>query len=242
MVWVSLYETTARGRIAAITRGAVDRSKPTTTESDYGFNIKDHPRPKQPYYEVRHEYLTQGDILRDLPFAQLGPSIIVVDSPPEGEPIPEGTLPVLSYVAYSPFGIVLSDTCDFRHPPADAISIEPKDYFHKRKSIYHSGYVRVAPIFPLDYWRDLPEHGEALDEFKTLDNYRKLMYLPAHDGDLPAAAIGFHMADSIHIDLLLTLERVTQLTRVARQQLNFKIVWFDTGFGVPRDDFNPDLT
>ncbi len=204
-------------------------------------DYKEHPRPDEPYYEVRHNYLTQGDILREVPWAQLGPSIVVVDPTPEGEPVPEGTLPVLSYVAFSPFGMVLSDTCDFRHPPAKAIDAKPKE-FDKPGAVYHSGYLRVAPIFPLDYWEQLPKDKAVLDEFRQFDQFRKLMYLPGLDSaGLPESAVGLHMADSLHIDLVLRLDRVTQLKYVARQQLNFKLVRFDTGFWVPRHQFEPDL-
>jgi hypothetical protein len=202
----------------------------------------DFPRPKEQYYEVRHDFLSQGDILRDVPFAQLGPSINVLESVPDGLPIPDGTVPAMTFVAHSAFGIVLSNTCDFRHAGASTIRIEPKDYFHAPKSIYESGYVRVAPIFPLDHWHQIPRDESKRDTLRDFDLFRKLMYLPElRSAGLPESAVGIHMADSLHIDLLLGLERVTQLTRIARQQLNFKLVWFDTGFGLPRDQFNPDL-
>ena len=205
-------------------------------------NYTDFPRPKDHYYEVRHDFLTQGDILRDVPFAQLGPSINVLDSVPDGLPIPDGTVPAISFVAHSPFGMILSDTCDFRHAAAKNIRVEPKDYFHAPKSVYESGYVRVAPIFPLDSWEMLPKDQTERNKFRDFDLYRKLMYLPELTSvGLPESAVGLHMADSLHIDLLLGLERVTQVTRPARQQLNFKLVWVDTGFGVPRDQFDPDL-
>jgi hypothetical protein len=201
---------------------------------------RDFPRPQQDYFEDRHDFLTQGDIVGNMPWSQLGPTIVAVDPPPDGLPVPEGHIPALVYVSISRFGMILSDTCDFRHPAASEIRRRPLDF--PPGSVYHSGYVRVAPVLPLDSFEYVPRDERGRQNLRELDHIRKLMYLPPMPAnDMPEAAVAMHMADSLHIDLLLSLPRVTQLTFVARQQLNHKLVRFDTGFRVPYDQFEPDL-
>jgi hypothetical protein len=53
--------------------------------------------------------------------------------------------------------------------------------------------------------------------------------------------VAIHMTDLGSLDLVRGLERVSQLTRIGRQQLNRKLVYCDTGFQIPFDEFEPDL-
>jgi hypothetical protein len=201
---------------------------------------RDYPRPQGNYYENRHDFLTQGDIIGDVPWSQLGPSIIAVDPPPEGLPVPEGQIPALVYVSISRFAMVLSDTCDFRHPAASDIRRRPMDF--PPGTVYHSGFVRVAPVLPLDEFAYVPKDEHGRRDLREWDHIRKIMYLPPLlDTEMADVAVALHMGDSLHIDLLLGLPRISQLTYVARQQLNHKLVRFDTGFRVPYDQFEPDL-
>jgi hypothetical protein len=207
---------------------------------------QDYPRPDaEPYYEDRHRFVTQGDIYRDVPWAQLGPTMLVVDPAPEGLAIPEGHIPMVSLVAISNFGVVLSDTCDFRHPRAQDIDANPEE-FADFGSIYHSSFVRVAPIFAPKDFPDVDDAAGYWEEVRRFDHVRRLMYLPALTSKLglevmPISAIALHMSDSLHLQVIEGLSRVTQLTRTARQQLNRKIVLADTGFRTKYADFNPDL-
>ncbi len=59
---------------------------------------------------------------------------------------------------------------------------------------------------------------------------------------IPESVVALHMTDLTSLDLVRRLERVTQLTQVARKQLDFKLTYFDTGFQVPLDEFIPDLS
>jgi hypothetical protein len=72
------------------------------------------------------------------------------------------------------------------------------------------------------------------------------MYLPrfhtADGGDVfDEGVVAIDRADLLHLDLVRRLERVTQLTLIARQQLNRKLVFADTGFHNPFEAFTPDL-
>ena len=40
------------------------------------------PRPTSPYYEVRSEYLSQGDLLEEVPFGVIGPQLLYLQDLP----------------------------------------------------------------------------------------------------------------------------------------------------------------
>jgi hypothetical protein len=201
-----------------------------------------YPRPDEPYYEERHPHLTQGDIVAGLLWAQTGPEIIVVDPQPDGVDVPEGSVPIISFAHRSPLGIVLSDTCDFRHPSAAEIQRMVPGPFGPR-TVYHSGFVRVAPIVPLaDIGTTTPTR---LADIRAFDYVRKIMYLPAYAGSALGAfeesAVLLDRADLANLDYIRRLKRVTQLTLAGRQQLNRKLVYADTGYHVEYCRFSPDL-
>jgi len=207
-----------------------------------------YPRPQGPYYEFRHEWLTQGDIFKDVPVSQLGPELLKLENPPESaEPIPEGLMPVLAYVWTTGFGMLLSNTCDFRHPRARDIDQQPLEYPNP-DDVYHNGFVRVAPIFPLKDCPWIPNDVDIHIRIRAFDHYRRFMYLPAmartselEDEPLPEAVVALQMADLLHLDLIRQLPKITQLKRVARQQLNRKLVLLDTGAPTRHEDFDPDM-
>lgn len=206
---------------------------------------EEYPRPQGNYYETRHEFLTQGDIYSDVPWSLLGPTITVIDPPPEGLPVPPGHLPALSYIWPHKFGIILSDTCDFRHPRAqDIVKDRPK--YRTPDSVYHSGFLRVAPIYSLAEYTGLPAGTGVPARIRTYDHFRRLMYLPTLRDLLgaeviPESLIAFNQADLLSLDLLRRLNRLTQLTLLGRQQMNRKLVYADTGYQVAYDRFGPDL-
>lgn len=203
------------------------------------------PRPQKTYYESRHEFLTQGDILVDVPWSQLGPELFLLAPAPEWLPLPAGAEPIATYVWTSGFGMILSDTCDFRHPKAQDIALHP-DHFERPDSVYHSGFLRVAPIYPLATFPGLPDDQGLRERLRQYDHFRKLMYLPPltlpNGSEVFAEAlVVINQADLLHLDLVGRLERVTQLSLVGRQQLNRKLVYADTGFQIPFEKFSPDL-
>jgi len=206
---------------------------------------KDYPRPRNDYYELRHEFLTQGDILRDVPWSLLGPTINIVEPPPEGLPVPAGYLPALIYLWPHKFGIILSDTCDFRHPRAQDIPRDPGSY-RSPDSVYHSGFLRVAPIFPLPEYPGLAVDEALRQRIREYDHFRRLMYLPPIkdlEGKevMPEGLVAINQADLLSLDIVRRLDRLAQLTLVGRQQLNRKLVYADTGYQVAYDRFTPDL-
>lgn len=203
------------------------------------------PRPNGAYYERRHNFITQGDIFVDTPWSQLGPTLILIDPPPEELPVPEGLVPFLQYGWTSGFGMVVSNTCDFRHPKASDIEADPQNYAAPG-AVYHSGYVRVAPIFPLSTYDQLRSDEGIREALRRFDNVRRLFYLPqfpsgnGHPG-LPESVAALHMTDLVNIDVLSRLSRTTQLSYLARQQLARKLVRFDTGYQLPYTSFDPDV-
>jgi hypothetical protein len=206
-----------------------------------GEDYQQYPRPGDNYFEERHRYLTQGDIVADLLWGQIGPEVRVVQSVPEGVAVPEGTIPILTFAHFSRFGIILSDTCDFRHPSATEIDQMQPGPFGPR-TVYHSGFVRVAPIKPLN---ELGLMEEVVTRIRTYDHFRKLMYLPAFSGGAAAfleSVIMLDRADLMNLDYISRLTRVTQLTLAGRKQLNRKLVYADTGYHVSHERFNPSLS
>jgi len=209
-----------------------------------------YSRPTASYFEIRHEWLTQGDVFSDVPISQLGPELLKLDPPPElAEPIPEGMLAVVALVWTTGFGMLLSNTCDFRHPRARDIDRLPLQYPNP-DDVYHNGFVRVAPILPLSDCPLIPDDLAVRQRLTRFDHFRRFMYLPAvvrTGGDgashevMPESVVALQMADLLHIDLIRSLPKLTQLTKVARQQLNRKLVLHDTGAQSLTTDFEPDM-
>jgi len=206
---------------------------------------QDYPRPQDEYYDLRHEYVTQGDIYRDVPWSQLGPTIVLVDPPPEWRPIPDGQAPALAFVSISPLAMVLSHTCDFRLPSAQDIDEHPENY-SEPNSVYRSGFIRVAPILALDEALRTKATTTVKGEIRIYDHYQRLMYLPPLEIEgrllIPESAVVLNMGDLLHLDLLKTDQRVAQLTYAARQQLARKLVLLDTGHDTLSDEYDPDLS
>jgi hypothetical protein len=209
--------------------------------------FENYPRPTKPYYEFRHDWLTQGDVFKDVPISQLGPELLALDPPESAAPLPKGLLPVLTFVWTTGLGMLLSNTCDFRHPRARDIDRRPLEY-PDPDDVYHNGFIRVAPIFPLTDCPWIPKDEDIYARIRTFDHYRRFMYLPAlenegrESGDgLPESVVALQMADLLHLDLIRSLAKVTQLTKVARQQLNRKLVLLDTGAPTNYKDFDPDM-
>lgn len=206
---------------------------------------EEYPRPDGNYYEYRHEFLTQGDVYRDVPWSQLGPTLTIVDPTPEGLPVPAGHLPALTYVWPFSFGMILSDTCDFRHPRAQDVTVNRANY-RDPDSVYHSGFLRVAPVIPLSEYEGLPPGASVRERIRLFDHFRRLIYLPpmvSADGlvVMPESVVAVHMADLLHLDLVRSLARLSQLTLLGRQQLARKLVYAETGYQVAYDRFSPDL-
>lgn len=203
------------------------------------------PRPEASYYEVRHEYVSQGDIFVDVPWSLMGPTILLIDPPPAALPVPPGHLPIVQYLSSYDLGMVVSDTCDFRHPTARDLDADPQRYAAPG-AIYHSGYVRVAPVMAFEDYQDLPNDAGVRDRIRRYDHFRRLFYLPPGKApgstvDIPEAVALLHMTDLVSIDTLRSLERATQLTEVARKQLARKLVYFDTGRHIDHSTFTVDL-
>lgn len=202
-------------------------------------------RPAEPYYEYRHDFLTQGDVFLDVPISQLGPELLKLEVPQEFEPIPEGVMPTLTYVWTTGYGMLLSNTCHFRKPRAEDI-LRDRAAYAEPGSVYHNGFLRVAPIFPLEDCPFIPRDEKVRGLLRARDHYHRFLYLPeiidGNEGShMPESVVALHMADLISLDLLRALPKVCQLTRVARQWLNYKLVYFDTGAISDYREFTPDM-
>jgi hypothetical protein len=152
---------------------------------------------------------------------------------------------MIQYLWAYGFGMVISDTCDFRHPSADELKVNPERY-STPGAVYHSGFVRVAPIVALDDYPELPDGPGVRERIRRYDHFRRLFYLPPRSAagstvDIPEAVALLHMTDLLSIDTLRRLERAAQLTEVARKQLARKLVYFDTGRQIDHTTFKVDL-
>ncbi len=73
------------------------------------------PRPTTPYYEIRSEYLSQGDLLEEVPFGVIGPELLYIEEVPGA---------ILHRVEFHR-GMILSPTCDFRRPTIEELRKDP---------------------------------------------------------------------------------------------------------------------
>jgi len=67
------------------------------------------------------------------------------------------------------------------------------------------------------------------------------MYLPAENAlQIPESVALLYMPVTLHHDMIIA-QRVTQLTRIAAQQLQRKLAHFTTSMLVDREEFDPPM-
>jgi hypothetical protein len=200
-----------------------------------------YPRPTDPYYDLRHDLLSQGTILENAPSSILGPRLPLLDLVPQGVEVPAGYKAAVTLVSTWGYGMIVSNTCDFRRPKASDLLQRPRDF----PQIYHGDSVRVAPIAPLRSVPDVPEASYAL--VRQYDHYRRFLYLPemvnkdTGEEILPESLLLLNLTDVLHIDLVRRLRVVAQLTYEARRQLARKLVYHATGDQSELDEWDPDM-
>ena len=93
------------------------------------------PRPTSPYYEIRSEYLSQGDLLEEVPFGVIGPELLYFNDVP-------GTILHRVEVGRA---IILSPTRDFRRPTIDELHQDPS-----QRPYTLQPHVVVAQVLPIE--------------------------------------------------------------------------------------------
>lgn len=181
--------------------------------------------PNDSYYETRHEFLSQGDIFKDVPLAYpFPPGEIVVD--PDA---PTGARQFLSGPFEVGHAMLITPTCSMR-----AQGTAVGSYAHP---------VRVlAVVRPVE---ELVARGlftnDRLGLFRKYDALMSYMYLPESSQlELPESAALLYMTVILHHDMIAGL-RVTQLARDGAKQLQRKLVLFASGLPVDRNEFKPPM-
>ena len=192
---------------------------------------RDFGRPDDgAYYEERFTYLSQGDIVVDAPL--LFPTLPVLVDELDGEEY-VATIPLLRTPA-----MLVSPTCDFRRPSAEYLAAHPDENPYQLRQ-----QVVVARVLPLPEWEraQKPEgRADRVAQLRGYDNQRQYMYLPSI-GDLGDSMVDFGTRWTLPIELVLKLQRLTQLTETAARQLLYKLVMYDAALIVDRDVLRPPM-
>ncbi len=173
------------------------------------------------YYEDRIEYLSQGDIFRDVPLAYPLPADEILHDPQ----LTGGARRFLSGPFDIGYAILVSPTCSMR----------------AQRSAGYAHPVRVLAV--IRSLNELVERGILQDDklglLRKCDGLVNYMYLPETD-DMPESVALLYMTVTLHHDMIAD-SRVTQLSRTGAQQLQRKLVWFTSGFVWPRAEFQPPM-
>jgi hypothetical protein len=186
------------------------------------------PREERPrddrYYERRLEFLSQGDIFRDVPLAYPFPPGEIVEDPNATS----GARQFLSGPFEFGHAILLTPTCSMR-----AQRTIDASYAHP---------VRVlAVIRPTD---ELLRRGiltaDRLGLMRKYDGLVNYLYLPEYAGEFSESVALLYMTVILHHDLI-ERQRITQLSYEGAQQLQRKLVWFNSGLLFDRCEFKPPM-
>jgi hypothetical protein len=188
------------------------------------------PRPTSPYYEVRSEYLSQGDLLEEVPFGVIGPELLYLQDLPGA---------ILHQVEFHR-GMIVSPTCDFRRPTIEHLRNDPSQPPYTLQP-----HVVVAQVLPIEVIAERWGANRATNMRLMLefDAPRRYMYLPPLPGDDRGQqwVVDFTRTDSIAIELLVD-QRTYQLTHAAAQHLQYKLVLAGTSVYTDRGVFDPPMT
>jgi hypothetical protein len=192
---------------------------------------RDFARPDDGgYYEERFSYLSQGDIVLEAPL--LLPTVPLLVDEHEGDEY-LAAVPLLRTAA-----MLVSPTCDFRRPSAEYLADHPDENPYQLRQ-----QVVVARVLPLSEWEraQRPEgRADRVTQLRGYDNQRQYMYLPSI-GVLSDSMVDFGTRWTLPIDLMLRLERLTQLRETAARQLLYKLVMYDAALVVDRDGLTPPM-
>lgn len=181
-------------------------------------------RPTDTYYQIRNEHLSQGDIFRDVPLAYPLPADgIVIDEDARGVRL------FVSGPFETGFGLLLTPTCSM-----SAQRAQLGTYAHPVRTL--------AVVRPLAELLDRDVFDEAkVGLLRTYDSFINYMYLPAEDAlDIPESVALLYMPVTLHHDMIEG-QRVTQLSRVAAQQLQRKLAHYTTSMLLDREEFDPPM-
>ena len=188
------------------------------------------PRPTTPYYEIRSEYLSQGDLLEEVPFGVIGPELLYIEEVPGA---------ILHRVEFHR-GMILSPTCDFRRPTIEELRKDPSQPPYTLQPHVVIGQVLTIETIAERWGANRGNNMRLMLEF---DAPRRYMYLPPLPADETGRqwAVDFTRTDSIAIDLLLD-QRSFQLTFAAAQHLQYKLVLASTSVYTDRAAYDPPMT
>lgn len=185
--------------------------------------MEKEPRPSDDaYFEKRLDLLSQGDIFDGVPLAYPSPAREVTGETGSGRRFLSGPLEVGPAMLVTP-------TCSMRSQSS------PQNYAHPVRTL--------VPLLPLD---DRLRARIGIDDAKLglarkYDGLINYMYVPASDAHgLPECLALLYMPVTLHHEMLAGL-RSTQLALEGARQLHRKLVWFASGYLVPRATFTPPL-
>jgi hypothetical protein len=177
--------------------------------------------PAADYYEVRHDYLNQGDIFREVPLAY----------PFLGEDAETDDAGVRRFHSGPIAGLALliTPTCSMQ-----AQGQRPGIYAHPVRAL--------VPVIPLQQLIDEGSIKEAAaEQLRQYDNLINYMFLPSSTAYAIEESLALlWLPMSLHHEQIVG-QRVAQLSRAAAQQLQRKLQWFYTSLVDPREEFDPQL-
>lgn len=134
--------------------------------------------------------------------------------------------------------MILSATCDFRRPSAEYLEAHSgENPYQLRQQLV------VGRILALTEWEraQKPEgRSDRVAQVRAFDNQRQYMFLPAVE-PLADSMIDFGTRWTLPLELVLGLDRVTQLTDTAARQLQYKLVMYDTAVIIDREILRPPM-
>jgi len=181
-------------------------------------------RPPDDYYETRNEHLSQGDIFRDVPLAYPLPADgIVIDEDDHGVRI------FLSGPFTTGLALLVTPSCSMTAQRA-----EPGTYAHPVRTLV---VIRaIDELVANEVFND-----SKLGLIRSYDSLNNYMYLSENrELEIPESVALLYMPVTLHHEIIAD-QRVTQLTKVAAQQLQRKLAYFTTSMLIDREEFDPPM-
>jgi hypothetical protein len=172
--------------------------------------------PDDGYYELRTEYVRQGDIFRDVPLGY--------PWPPDAVDHEAGSRKFLAGPFEPGFGLLLTPTCSMTAQGA------PGHYSHPVRML--------APVLPLEHLiAEKAIKAGAVDDLRERDHLINYFYVPAiTEAALPESVALLYAAITVHHDYL-DGRRMAQLSQAAAVHLKYKMTALFAGELFSHADF-----
>jgi hypothetical protein len=180
-------------------------------------------RPAGPYFEMRTQLLSQGDVFGDVPLAYPNPAteVAVEDSPDEARRFLSGPLETGPAMLITPTCSMRSQSSEggYAHPVRTLVPLRPTD------ELVELGILDAAKL-------------RLAERRDSLINY---MYVPSEpELGLPESLALIYMPVTLHHELIAS-SRLAQLTFGGASQLQRKLVWHASSILLPRAEFEPPM-